>query len=289
MLSQIFQHFGKIGCVPGDKIIPHAGFHHDTGEIRHHFLPTKAHLHALAPGKADVVAVLLGKRGHEFLLRFPLHVQAEHEFGLNAFKILAGLHHPEAERLHHFRKPGILAGHIGINLNDIAMVLLCQRFRALQKLGKSRPVVEIAHRTPAGVQHTRPKQGHFTNQKGHGTFDFTVCAPDGHRPPDPGGFLLPPEGGLGEMSLGMPRKKGLIFSKGFLCNQFVHILDLRNHKNSPAAPEDGLKIIETYFYHTINLWYLQPEPAVIFPLEKPCSPCYTIRIHTGSEKKGGAA
>ena len=98
-------------------------------------------LHPFFHSQTDVVAVLLGEGGQHFLLRLPRHIQTEDKFRLNSLEVFPLLHEAEAKGLQHLPELGILAGYIGVDLNDVAVILLRQGPRPLHQGGKGLPVL----------------------------------------------------------------------------------------------------------------------------------------------------
>ena len=166
--------------------------------------------------------MLLREGSQQFFLGAAVEVQSENKLGLGTLKILAGAGENETVGFQQLAERLVFMGHIGVDFDDIALNLLGQSLRPLHELIQGGFILQIAHRTTAGIQHSGAYQGGFPDQKGAGTLDFAILPTDGDGPPGPGGFDLAPHGALREMSLGMGRDKGLIFGQGFIGNKLVH-------------------------------------------------------------------
>ena len=140
VLAEVIEHIRKILRLAGDEAVAHAGREHQVGERRDHLLAADLHGHALALGQADVVAPFLMEGGHELVLGLALDIQAEDVAGLDGLKILAALLAPEAERAHHFRERRVGGGDVGVDLDDVGLLLLGEGLRTLEQLCKGLPV-----------------------------------------------------------------------------------------------------------------------------------------------------
>ena len=247
VLAQVVQHVGKVLRLAGDEAVPHAGGEHQIGEGGNHLLAADLHLHALFLRHADVVAPLLVEARHDLLLGLALHVEAEDVPGLDGLEVLAALLVFKAEALEHVGEGGVGRGDVGVNFDNVGMILLGQRLGAGQQLGEGLPVVEIAHGAAAAVHQRAPHKGHLADHHRQGTLDFPVSSPDGDGLPDPHGLLLAPEVALGEIPLGMGLDKGFIFPQGLLGNQFVHGI--------------RLQIVVMYRYRGVGVAISRPETA----------------------------
>ena len=146
-----------------------------------------------------------------------------HEPGLDALEILALLHAFEAQLLQLAAEGGVGDGNVGVHLDDVAVILLGQGLGTLHQLSQSLGVLQIAHGTPADVEHGHGEHGHLADQHADGALDAAVVTTDSHGLKAPCGFLLAPQMALAEMALGMGLDKCLVFFTGGFCNQFVHI------------------------------------------------------------------
>ena len=113
VFTQIVKHIRKILRLAGDEAVAHAGGEHQLGEGGHHLLAADPDAHALALGKADVIAPFLMEAREKLLLGLALDVQAEHIARLDGLEILAALLAAEAEALKHFGEDGVGGGDVG--------------------------------------------------------------------------------------------------------------------------------------------------------------------------------
>ena len=177
---------------------------------------------ALALGEADVIAPFLVEIRKKLLFRLSFDVQAEDVARLDCLEVFAALFGAEAEALEHGRKGGVARRNVGVDLDDVGFVFLCQRLRAVQKLRKCLAVVKVAHRTAAAIHESSANTGDLARHDGKASADSAVFAAHGDGVPLPHGLLLAPEIALGEVSLGVGLDKGFVFRKRFFGNEFVH-------------------------------------------------------------------
>lgn len=226
MSAQVVQHIGKIVRIPCHETVAHAGDEHQLGKCRYHFLAADPDLYPLAVGQTDVVAPFLMEPRKQLVVGLPLHVQPEHIPRLNRFKALAALLAPEAQRVHEIGKRRVGGGNIRVDLDDVGLVVLCQRTGGVNQLTQRLMVVRIADRPAAAVEHRIGQLRHTADQHRHGALDLPIVAAAYDRPPDPHRLLLRPGIALRKMPLWVALIKIFKFLQGGFIDEFGHFLSM---------------------------------------------------------------